>query len=69
MPSLHPLKNVEEEFRRLSRDSAFREDMRRVRTVTVTTGDAYLQFVIQFHEFISHRPRPFQAIKDRGMRL
>lgn len=69
MPSLHPLQNVEEEFRRLSHDGAFQEDMRRVRTVTVMTGDVYLQFVIQFHEFISHRPRPFRAIKDRDMRL
>ncbi|MEN3186679.1 MAG: hypothetical protein ABDK94_04720 [Atribacterota bacterium] len=69
MPSSRLLKSVKEELRRLLRDSTFGEDMRRVRTVNVMAGDVYLQFVIQFHEFLSHRSRPFRAIQDKDMRL
>ncbi|MGC8777567.1 MAG: hypothetical protein ACP5Q4_02705 [Candidatus Caldatribacteriaceae bacterium] len=43
--------------------------MRRLRGVEMVTGETYLQFVIQFHEFMAHRSRPFRAIQDRDMRL
>jgi hypothetical protein len=69
MPFSYLTKSAEEELRRLTQNDLLREDMRRVHAVKVATGDAYLQFVIRFHEFLSHRPRPFRIIQDRDMRL
>jgi hypothetical protein len=69
MPFSYLTKSAEEELRRLTQDDGLCEDMRRVHAAKVTTGDAYLQFVIGFHELLSHRPRPFRAIQDRDMRL
>jgi hypothetical protein len=31
--------------------------------------EAYIQFIIEYNEFINHAPKPFEPIIDRDMRL
>jgi len=31
--------------------------------------DAYIEFVMQFNEFINHKPKPFKPMIDRDMKL
>jgi len=68
---------AEKEFQELAHSESFRKDMETVRLgrlhAFVKDGkvdiDAYLAFVTEFNEFISHEPKPFRQIVDKDMRL
>jgi hypothetical protein len=65
------------ELRELAESDAFRRDMEIVRANRhnpfIKDGkvdvDAYLEFVQQYNEFISHEPKPFKPMIDKDMRL
>ena len=70
-------KAAENELCELSRSRAFKEDMEAVAAGRhnpfvkngVVDVDAYIEFVCQFNEFISHEPKPFEPMMDKDMRL
>lgn len=68
---------AEQELLDLSRSTAFKKDMaavaQRMHNPFVKGGsvdvNAYVAFVTQFNEFISHQLKPFKRILDKDMRL
>ena len=68
---------AEKELFELARSNSFRRDMEILRSKWhspfIKEGevdvDAYIEFVIQFNEFINHEPKPFKAMIDKDMRL
>ncbi len=68
---------AEKELLELSRSTGFKSDMaviaRGRHNPFIKDGkvdaDAYVAFVCQFSEFISHQPKPFKRILDKEMRL
>ena len=65
------------EFQELARSESLRTDMETLQRgrlhAFVRDGvvdiDAYLDFVMEFNEFISHEPKPWRQILDKDMRL
>ena len=65
------------EIRDLAASASIRKDMEKVASQRhnpffrngKADVDAYIEFVIQFNEFINHRPRPFKQITDKVMEL
>jgi hypothetical protein len=70
-------KTAEEEIRSQAHSAGFKDEMAslaRSRHNPFMKGgradvDAYITFVSEFNEFISHKPKRFVAIIDRNMRL
>lgn len=70
-------RKAKKELQRLSRDPSLKQDLERISQhkllVFFKNGevdvDAYIDFVTQFNEFISHQPKLFQKMEDRDMRL
>jgi hypothetical protein len=68
---------AQKELIELAQSASFREDMEtlavRWRRPFLKDGevdvDAYIEFVTAFNEFISHEPKPFNAMVERDMRL
>jgi hypothetical protein len=69
--------NIKDEVAALSESAKLQEDMRTVakeKYISLLKDgkvdvDAYIDFVIQFNEFINHQPKPFRKISDRDMIL
>ncbi len=70
-------KEAEQEILELSRSNSVRTDMETIASQRhnpfIKDGkvdiDAYIEFVVQYNEFINHQPKPFKKIIDRVMKL
>lgn len=70
-------KKAEIELIGLSMSESARQDMKTVSAQRhnpfvkngIIDADAYIEFVMQFNEFINHEPRPFKQMVDKDMRL
>jgi hypothetical protein len=68
---------MEEELLELAGSEGLRKDMEMLKaqweTPFIKDGrvdvDAYIEFVMQFNEFINHKPKPFKPMIDRDMKL
>jgi len=68
---------AEKELIELAGSEDFRRDMERLsmrnRTPFMKDGlpdaDAFIEFVMQFNEFINHKPKPFKPMIDKDMKL
>lgn len=68
---------ADSELYEMSKSGGLRQDMRRVslqrHNPFIKDGkpdiDAFLEFVMEYNEFINHQPRPFHTIKDTFMIL
>lgn len=67
----------EKEFVEIARSQSLRKDMEIVvsqrHNPFIKEGaadpDTYIEFVVQYNEFINHEPKPFKRIVDGDMRL
>jgi len=70
-------RKMEEELLELAGSEDLRKDMEMLKAQWKTPFvkdagidvDAYIGFVMQFNEFINHKPKPFKAMLDRDMKL
>ncbi len=70
-------KDVEKEIVEFAKSPSVRADMEVIASQRhnpfIKDGrpdaDAYIEFVIQYNEFINHQPKPFWKIIDRVMKL